>query len=119
MLLLSALLISATPLAAHHTAAYTYDVDKPVTLKITVIEVDWKNPHVIVHADVHADNGAFVPWTFEARAAYIMKRRGFDQDFLKAGDSVDVTVCVAKDGAHQGELRSFSAPDGVKVVGQC
>ena len=114
-----ALVLSAMPLAAHHTAAYTYDIEKPVKLKITVTEVDWKNPHVIVHADVHADNGSLVPWTFEARAVYIMKRQGFDQDFLKAGDSVDVTVCVAKDGAHMGELRSFASAGDIKTVGQC
>jgi len=40
-------LVVAAPLAAHHTAAYIYDVDKPVTLKGTVTEVEWKMPHVL------------------------------------------------------------------------
>jgi Family of unknown function (DUF6152) len=120
ILAMSLVILSGTGLLAHHTAAYLYDVAKPVAMKGTVTEVEWKNPHVIVHVDVKGGDGAIAGWTLEARAVYIMQRQGMTQDFLRAGDAVDMTVCVARDGSHQAEMRSFAAPDGsVKLVGQC
>lgn len=111
--------LAVIPVSAHHTARYLHDVDKPVPMKGTVTDVEWKNPHVIVHVDVKATDGPVVNWSLEARAMYIMRRNGFSQDFMKAGDTVEMTVCVALDGAHQAEMKAFVAPDGVKLVGQC
>ena len=51
------------PLLAHHsTAAYSAN---EVTLKGTVVEYDWGNPHVVVVWDVKDDSGNTVRWTGE------------------------------------------------------
>jgi hypothetical protein len=111
--------LSMTSLAAHHTAAYLYDVEKPVPLKGVVTEVEWKNPHVLVHVEAKSDAGAVTSWTLEARAVSIMRRNGMEQDFLKAGDVVALTVCPAKDGSHKGGLEAIELPSGTRRVGEC
>ena len=99
----------STPLLAHHTAAYLYDVDKPVTSKGTVTEVEWKQPHVLVHLDVRADDGSVVSWIIELAGPFNLKQRGVQPDFVKPGDAITMSVCVAKDGSHTAGARSITA----------
>ena len=120
VLSLAGALVSVIPLAAHHTSAYIYDVQKPVALRGTVTEVEWKNPHVLVHVNGKTEDGRLGLWTLEGRAAYIMKRQGMEQDFVRAGDNVAVTVCLAKDGSYQAGLQSIDLANGTtKWVGEC
>lgn len=104
---------------AHHTASYLYDVQKPIQITGVVTSIDWKNPHVIVHVDVKEQDGAVKNWTLEARAVYIMRRMGFAEDFLKAGETATLTVCMAKDGSPAAGLEAVTYPDGIKSVGEC
>ena len=97
-----------TPLLAHHTISWYYDIDKLVTLKGTISEIDWVNPHILFHLDVTKADGSIVNWTVETRAAYIMKRRGFAQDFAKPGDAVSMAVFLAKDGAPKAAMQSIT-----------
>jgi hypothetical protein len=39
-----------------------------------------------------------------------------NQDFVKAGDSVDMTVFVAKDGTRKAELESITLPTGTAYL---
>ena len=58
-----AIAILATPLLAHHTISWYYNVDKLVTLKGVISEIDWVNPHVVFHVDVKQDDGSLVSWS--------------------------------------------------------
>jgi hypothetical protein len=117
-----ALTFSVMPVSAYHTASYIYDVEKPVTMKGPVTEVEWKQPHVIVHLDMKTDNGSVVNWSVEmAGPLGGMNRRGVTQDFLKPGDAVSMTVCVAKDGSRTAAAHSISVPGALedRRVGIC
>ena len=119
--LLSAALmtVAVAAVSAHHTVSYIYDIEKPVLLKGVVTEVEWKNPHVLLHLDVKGNDGVTVSWLLEARAAYIMRRMGMEQDFIKTGETVDLTVCVAKDGSHKGGVHSVELSGVMKQIGMC
>jgi hypothetical protein len=56
-LLLACVAIAAAPLAAHHGRGATFDMQKRVTLKGTVSQVKWQNPHVLIFLDVKDDAG--------------------------------------------------------------
>ena len=63
--LITALLIVAAPLFAHHGRGATYDMKKQVTLKGVITEVAWRNPHVAIYMDVKdAGGGKVVNWAF-------------------------------------------------------
>src|SRR5262245_18721353 len=100
-----ALTVSAPALLAHHTIS-----------KGVVTEVDWQNPHVILHLDVKNDDGALVSWDVETWHLQGMRWRGLNQVFVKAGDTVDMTVFVAKDGTRKAELESIALPTGTAYL---
>jgi hypothetical protein len=45
-------LLAAAPLSAHHSFAAEFDAKAPVTLKGTVKQMDWVNPHSWIHLEV-------------------------------------------------------------------
>jgi len=99
----------AAPAFAHHTISWYYNVDKLVTLKGVVTEIDWVNPHVVFHVDVTQDNGSVVSWSVETAAAYQASRRGLQKDFMKAGELVSMAVFVAKDGGPKAAMQSITS----------
>ena len=117
-----ALTLTPVPVLAHHTAAYSYDIEKPVQLNGIVTEVEWKQPHVVVHVDAKDDVGAVVNWSVEmAGPQGGMYRRGVrPENFVKPGDAVRMTVCVAKDGSHTAAVHSITVPNTLRnKVGTC
>ena len=58
------LLLVSGPLLAHHANA-VFDVGKRVTVKGTVTEWFWANPHCLLRLDVKDDNGQVVHWVAE------------------------------------------------------
>ena len=64
-LLLTAMVMAGPPLAAHHGRGATFDMKKQLTLKGTVSQVKWQNPHVLISIDVTDEAGQVVTWTFE------------------------------------------------------
>ena len=59
----AALVISA-PLSAHHGNA-AFDTGKKVTMKGTVTEWFWANPHCFLKFDVKDDSGNVAHWAAE------------------------------------------------------
>src|SRR5580698_9392353 len=59
------LVLSVTPMLAHHSFEAEYDEKKPVALAGAVSKVDWMNPHIWVHINVKDDKGAVAVWSCE------------------------------------------------------
>jgi hypothetical protein len=113
------LTISATPLRAHHTIAWVYDVTKRVTLKGVVTQIDWQRPHIVFHLDVKNDDGSIVRWDVETKNPQGMRLQGLTEDFLKVGETVTMDVFVAKDGAQRAAaetIRSSTRTTNVSMV---
>src|ERR1700730_3466914 len=86
-LLLGILLVS-TPLLAHHGEA-NYDTTTVVSVKGTVTEFQFINPHVQIFLDVKNDKGDIEKWTCEARSPAMLVRNGdWDKNTLKPGDTI-------------------------------
>ena len=86
-ILLAALLVSA-PVPAHHGET-NYDTDKLVTVKATVTNFQFINPHVQIYLDAKNDKGEIEKWICEARSpAMLVRNGGWDKNTLKAGDVI-------------------------------
>lgn len=101
MVLLS--LVMAAPVSAHHSFAM-FDETKAVTVKGTVREFQWTNPHAWIFVTVPTADGKTVEWALETGAPTVLFRQGWRQDTIKAGDKIEVIVRPRRDGGTGGQL---------------
>lgn len=97
----------AVPLFAHHGGA-AYDTDKTVTVKGTVTDYIWANPHVFVKVDSKDDAGNTVHWIVEAQNPVSMMQISWSKNTFKPGDQVEIDAMPAKNGNPVAFLGSSS-----------
>lgn len=114
--LIVGLLIVCMPMFAHHGGS-DYDTANPVTLKGTVTEFNWTNPHCQILIDVKGDGGKVVNWAVETLAPAVLKRAGWSPKSMQAGDKIAVTVSPSKRGTPVGTLRKVVLADGTELSG--
>lgn len=102
--------VSASP-AAHHSGA-SFDATKELTLKGTVTDWIWANPHCFLKFDARDDTGTVRSWAVETQNPTDMTRRGWARTSFKAGDEVTVTLNPVKGGAPVGRLRTATLSSG-------
>ena len=106
----------AVSLFAHHTVAGIYDPDKRATLSGVVSDVEWKQPHVVVHMSVKGDDGKLVPWAVETQTPLVLRSHGLQQEKLKPGMTISSTVCLARDGSDRGYAQTITLPEGGTII---
>jgi hypothetical protein len=109
------LLCCVTPAQAHHSGALFYGQDMPITLTGTVIRFNFRNPHAIVELEVTDDKGEKKRWTAETAAPSALRRRGWSQDSLKAGETVTLDGFAARDGTLLMRITKITRADGTEV----
>jgi DNA/RNA endonuclease YhcR with UshA esterase domain len=113
-ILFAALLVSA-PVIAHHGET-NYDTDKLVTVKATVTNFQFINPHVQIYLDAKNDNGEIEKWICEARSpAMLVRNGGWDKNTLKAGDVITATGFRTKNGTNILRLKKIVLADGTEL----
>jgi hypothetical protein len=97
-------LLAATAYA-HHSFAVFFDDEKGiVTVRGTVTEFSFRNPHGVIRVDV-IENGKKVEWKAETNSPSILERRGWKRDSLKAGDEIILEGWRARDGSRYMRMR--------------
>jgi len=103
-------LVSA-PVFAHHGAA-SYDAKKLTTLKGTVTEFRFINPHSEIFFDVTDSAGKTQKWIAEAVSVASLSRYGWTKNTLKPGDQISFTGNCAKNGSYTMRLSKLTLPNG-------
>ena len=111
---LLALVSASLPLWAHHGGS-EYDTKNPITLKGTVTEYYWANPHCQIYVDVKDDKGKTVNWAIETLAPAVMKRAGWNRELLHPGDAITITLVPSKNGTPVGMVRKLVLPNGQEL----
>jgi hypothetical protein len=107
--------VGSIQVVAHHGAA-TFDTSGEVTLKGTVTEWIWSNPHCFLKFDVKDADGTVKNWAVETGNIADASKRGWQRRSFKPGDAVTVTLQAARSGAPVGRIRSVEMADGTKLV---
>ena len=84
-----ALVASAAPAAAHHSAA-AFDGQKKVSVTGKVVEYRYMNPHIYITLEVTKEDGTKQRMEVEAGAASVLNALGFTKDTLKVGEVVTI-----------------------------
>jgi hypothetical protein len=109
-------MLMALPLSAHHGGA-AYDVGKSLTLKGTVTQWYYSNPHCLLTFQVKGEDGTVVTWIAETQGPSIMYPAGYRRDTFKPGDEVTVTLDPAKNGRPVGHIRGVITAAGWTLGG--
>jgi len=99
-----ALLLAGAQALPHHSFAM-FDQSKRVTLKGTVSEFQWTNPHAFIELDVTGADANAGHWQVELNSPNNLKRQGWKSSSLKPGDAVELTLFPLRDmSEHKGGL---------------
>jgi hypothetical protein len=103
-------LFSVSLFAHHGTAAF--DTTKVVTVKGTMTEFRFINPHVRLLFEVKNGKGETEQWQAELTAPNKLSRAGWDKETLKPGDIITATGYITKDGTHMMWIDKLIGPNG-------
>lgn len=109
-------LLMAIPALAHHGGSSLYDMGKSTTVKATVSEFVWANPHCEISFDGMDESGKARHWTIEAHPPNIMVTHGWTRRSLKPGDVVSITFHPGQNGGAWGKMIKVTWPDGKELV---
>jgi Family of unknown function (DUF6152) len=97
-LTLSMIMLTATPVKAHHSFDAEYDSRRLANFTGVVTEIDWQNPHSFIFINYKDESGAIKPLRFELGPPYALVRGGWKRDTVKIGDTITVEGgALAKD----------------------
>jgi len=108
--------IFSAPLFAHHGTA-AYETEKKVTVKGTVTDWHWSNPHCVLQLDVTDESGHVVHWVEETENPSTMTRIGWTEKSLKPGDQITVTALPLKNGKPVGRITEVVFQNGQRLAG--
>jgi hypothetical protein len=111
MLVISA--VSIVPLAAHH--AWPVNNSRLVTVKGTVMEFMWANPHPMITLEVRTDAGQIEKWSVGGPALNRMEANGWTRTTLKPGDVITGIGYQFTDGQKVIRLERVLLPDGKEM----
>jgi hypothetical protein len=109
------LLMVSAPIFAHHGAS-AYDTAKLTTLKGTVTDFQFMNPHTELSFDVKDSTGKVQKWTAEAASLVTMSRLGWTKNIFRPGDQISVTGNRAKNGSYTMRLRKVALASGKEFI---
>jgi uncharacterized protein DUF6152 len=108
---LTAALLFGPALPAHHGSA-NYDMSKSVSVKGTVKQFAFTNPHSAIYVEAKSEKGGVEEWLVEADSPNNLARYGWTRDSIKAGDLVTVVGNPLKDGTRVMRLQKVIFADG-------
>ena len=107
------LLPAAATLSAHH--AWPVNNQRLVTVKGTVVDFTWSNPHPMITLEVKNDAGQVEKWSIGGPAINRMEANGWSSMTLKAGDVITGVGHQFSDGQKIIRLERVVLADGKEM----
>lgn len=113
--LVAGLLAASGSVFAHHGTA-NYDMTKALTVKGTVTDFQFINPHTLILFDVKNDKGEVEHWQAEATSPNHLVRAGWTKNTVKPGDQISISGFRAKNGANVLRFQKMVLANGQEIV---
>jgi uncharacterized protein DUF6152 len=105
----------AAPTWAHHSFAAEFDIKKVVRLLGTVTEMEWVNPHAVIHLAVKNPDGTVTNWAIEGNTPNSLLRAGLTKKSLAPGTALAVQGYLAKSGEKKASASVMLLQNGQKL----
>ena len=113
-ILVAVLALSSALLLAHHGRGATY-AKTEISLKGTVKEVLWRNPHIAIFLDVKDNNGKVTTWAIEHSNVSQLARLGYSRTTLRPGMEVTAIVNPGSKGDPIALCQKIVLADGKEI----
>jgi len=113
---LVACLLAVSGTAFAHHAWHGYDMANLTTVKGTVTQFDWGNPHVWISLEVKDDKGSIEKWNAGGPSPSRMAGTGWDKGTLKPGDQITAIGHRITDGTYNLRLEKVVLSDGRELL---
>lgn len=100
---------------AHHSFA-DYDRGVVQELEGELLQVRWRNPHVVFTVRVVEPNGEATDWELETGAFYLLERRGLEEAMFPVNERVRVAGSVSTTRSGRMNVSNILLPSGEEVV---
>jgi hypothetical protein len=110
-----AILLTFSVSAFGHHGASPYDTSKLTTLKGTVSDFQFINPHVEISVEVPNEKGQTETWIGEANSPNVLSRHGWDRNIIKKGDTITVIGNRGKNGSKTLRLQKVVLSSGQEL----
>ena len=109
---------AAATLSAHH--AWPVNSERLVTVKGTVLQFTWSNPHPMITLEVKNDAGQIEKWAVGGPALNRMEANGWSSTTVRPGDVITGTGHQYSDGQKVIRLERVVLADGreMRVYGR-
>ena len=107
------LISGAVPLSAHHS--WPVSMDRLVTVKGTVTEFAWANPHPMMTLEVQTNDGRTEKWMVGGPAIIRMTANGWSKTTVKPGDVITGIGYQFADGQKIVRLERVVLADGKEL----
>jgi Family of unknown function (DUF6152) len=108
------LVSAALPLSAHHS--WPIDMSRLVTVKGTVTDFTWGNPHPMLTLEVRSTDGAVEKWLIGGPAINRMEAKGWSKTTVKPGDTLTGIGYQFADGQKVIRLERVILADGKEML---
>jgi len=108
------LVSAALPLSAHHS--WPVDMSRLVTVKGTVSDFTWGNPHPMLTLEVRTTDGAIEKWLIGGPAINRMEAKGWTRTTVKPGDTITGIGYQFADGQKVIRLERVVLADGKEML---
>jgi len=114
LLILLLMLLPATAISHHSRAAY--DSNNVTIVEGGLVDVRWRNPHIVFTLRVTGEDGSVALWRMEAGSIYMLKRAGLCETPFKTGARVKVAGYLSKSEARDFLANSMLFADGKEIL---
>ena len=85
------------------------------TVKGTVTQFEWSNPHAYIHIESKDDKGNVTEWTAELASLGMLSRVSWKRDTVKPGDEITIYGNRAKNGKTLMRLDKIAFANGQEL----
>ena len=119
LIAIAGLMALAGPARAHHAFATEFDGELEGEVDGVVTKVWWVNPHIRYDVDVTMPDGSVEQWSLHPPGNLpTYRRENWTPDTLQAGDHVNATGNLGRDGAQKLYATCINL-DGGRQLGRC